>query len=183
MNHLLEFNEYNICDGCQYFDMSNLCDIYSAYENPIYSLIYKHTIEELIFISPKQYIYNIAKGFGNLSYDDALMHVNDDIVDKYVNAMKIGDKFPVGFYTDGSSGQEGRHRAVALMKLGIKIMPIIKRSYVTSTKIIKNEVEKIKNLSREELNQYYIDKGYNGITDLDWRELQSCIKHPERYFD
>lgn len=48
-------------------------------------------------------------------------------------------------------------------------------------KYIKNEVDKFKNFSREELNQYYIDKGYKGITDLDWSELQSYLKYPNRY--
>lgn len=181
MNHILEFKKYNFCDGCQYFDMDlSNSYMYPAYENPIYSLVYKRVVEELEFISPKQYIYKIARGFGNLSYDDALTPVNDKLVDKYVEDMKNGDKFPIGYYTDGSSEQEGRHRAVALIKLGVETMPIIKRYYVDK-KYIKNEVDKFKNFSREELNQYYIDKGYKGITDLDWSELQSYLKYPNRY--
>lgn len=181
MKHILEFKNYNFCDGCQYFDM-NLSNsyMYPAYENPIYSLIYKKVVEELEFISPKQYIYKIALGFGNLSYDDALAPVDYNLVDKYIEDMKKGDKFPIGFYTEGSSNQEGRHRAVALIKMGVETMPIIKR-YSVNTNYIKKEVDKIKDLSREELNQYYIDKGYNGISDLDWRELQSYLNYPDSY--
>ncbi|MBN1214187.1 MAG: hypothetical protein JXA99_01970 [Candidatus Lokiarchaeota archaeon] len=181
MNHILEFKKYNFCDGCQYFEMDlSKSYMYPAYENPIYSLVYKQTVEELEFISPKEYIYKIALGFGNLSYDDALLPVSDKLVNKYAEDMKNGDKFPIGYYTDGSSAQEGRHRALALMKLGVEIMPVIKRTNV-SKKYIQLEVELIKDFTREELNNYYISKGYNGITDLDWRELQSYLKYPERY--
>jgi hypothetical protein len=179
MKHLLLFESF--CDGCKYFDMNNIRRFYPAYENPVYSLLWKRTTEELIFINPKQYIYTVARNFGNLSYDDALMPVSDELVDKYVNAMKNGDKFPVGHYTTDRPDQEGRHRAVAMMKLGVDKMPIIKRTINIPKDYIKKEVEKIKDLSKEELNQYYINKGYLGITDLDWRELQAYIKYPERY--
>jgi hypothetical protein len=175
----LEFDKS--CDGCKYFDTASVKRYYSAYEYPIYSLVYKRTIEELTYINPKQYIYTIARNFGDLSYDDALIPVNDDLVDKYVEDMKKGDKFPVGFYTENSSSQEGRHRAVAMMKLGVNSMPIIKRTTNVSKNYIKAEVNKIKNLSREEVNQFYIDKRYLGITDLDWRELNSYLNHPNRY--
>ncbi len=117
MKHLLLFESF--CDGCKYFDMNNIRRFYPAYENPVYSLLWKRTTEELIFINPKQYIYTVARNFGNLSYDDALMPVSDELVDKYVNAMKNGDKFPVGHYTNDRPDQEGRHRAVAMMKLGV----------------------------------------------------------------
>jgi len=170
-----------ICDGCKYFDMKNIKNMYSAYENPIYSLLWKRTIEELTYISPTQYIYTVARNFGNLSYEDALIPINDKLVDKYVENMKNGDKFPVVFYTVNNSGQEGRHRAMAMIKLNVNLMPVIKRTINVSKNYINNEVEKIKNLSQEKLFQFYIDKGYNGITNLDWRELQSYLKYPNRY--
>jgi L-asparaginase/Glu-tRNA(Gln) amidotransferase subunit D len=37
--------------------------------------------------------------------------------------------------------------------------------------------EKYKGLSKEELNQIYINKGYNGITGLGWNDLQRFINH------
>lgn len=178
MKHLQVFD--NFCDGCKYFDMKYTPIYYPAYENPVYSLLWKQTSEELTYINPKQYIYTVARNFGQLSYEDALIPINDELVDKYVEDMKKGDKFPVGYYSVNSSLQEGRHRAIAMMKLGVDKMPIIKRTTNISKKDIKSEIEKIKDLSREELNQYYIDKGYLGITDLDWRELQSYIKYPNR---
>lgn len=179
MNHLQVFESF--CDGCKYFDMKSIRRFYPAYENPVYSLLWKKETEELIYINPKQYIYNIAKNFSQKSYEEALTCINDELVDKYVENMKNGDKFPVGFYTVNSSAQEGRHRAIAMIKLGVDKMPIIKRTTYISKNHIKSEVNKIKDLSKEELNQYYINKGYSGITDLDWRELQSYIKYPERY--
>jgi hypothetical protein len=67
-----------------------------------------------------------------------------------------------------------------MLQMGVKKMPIIKIKYV-SKKYVENVVNEIKNLTRDEVNQYFINKGYKGITDLDWRELQSYIKYPERY--
>jgi hypothetical protein len=165
------------CDGCKYFDMNNIGDIYSAYENPLYSLVYKRKIEELIYMSPKKYIYTIAHNFGGLSYEDALIPVSQEKVDKYVEAMKNGAKFPVGNYQENSSLQEGRHRAIALMKLGCDCMPVIKITIDVPNTYINEVVNELKDMSREEVNQYFIDKNYQGITDLDWRELDSYIKY------
>jgi hypothetical protein len=170
-------NNINNCDGCKYFDMNNIGNIYSAYENPLYSLVYKRKIEELIYMSPKQYIYTIAQNFGGLSYDDALIPVSQKKVDKYVEAMKNGAKFPVGNYQENSSLQEGRHRAVALIKLGCEKMPVIKIIQDVPNSYIDKVVDELKNMSREEVNQHFINKGYQGITDLDWSELHSYIKY------
>lgn len=49
------------CDGCKYFDIKSITRHYSAYEYPIYSLLWKRTIEELTYINPKQYIYTVAR--------------------------------------------------------------------------------------------------------------------------
>lgn len=165
------------CDGSKYFDMKNIGDIYSAYENPLYSLVYKRKIEELIFMSPKQYIYTIARNFGNISYEDTLLHINHDKINLYAEQMKKGAKFPVGNYQENSSLQEGRHRAVALMKLGCNCMPLIKITLDVPNSYINKVVNELKDMSREEVNQYFVDKNYQGITDLDWRELHSYIKY------
>jgi len=176
MKYLKYFEENNFCDGCQYFDMDSVMN-YPAYKNPLYSLLWKNIIEELDYINPKQYIYKVASNFGGLSYDDALIPVRDFIVDEYIKNMKNGDKFPIGYYTTNSSDQEGRHRAVALLKLGCDKMPIIKKTTNVSNDYKLKIVEEIKDMSRKEVNQYYINKGYRGITDLDWRELQNYLKY------
>lgn len=176
---ITDFKFFNDCDGCKYFDINNLTYYYPGYENPLYYLIYKKTIEELVFISPKEYIQQVAKGHHN-SYDRELDLVNQTLVDKYITDFKKGDKFPVGFYTEKGSSQEGRHRAIAMLQMGIKKIPIIKIQNI-SKKYIKDIVNEIKNLTYDEVNQYFINKGYNGITDLDWHELQSYIKYPDRY--
>jgi len=176
---ITDFKFFNDCDGCKYFDLNNLSDYYPGYENPLYYLVYKRTIEELVFIKPKEYIQRVAKGHNN-SYDEELEIVNQKLVDKYIVDLKKGDKFPVGFFTEKGSSQEGRHRAIAMLQMGVKKMPIIKIKYV-SKKYVENVVNEIKNLTRDEVNQYFINKGYKGITDLDWRELQSYIKYPDRY--
>jgi hypothetical protein len=165
------------CEGSKYFDMNNIGNDYSAYENPLYSLVYKRKIEELTYMSPKQYIYTIARNFGNLSYEDALSYINHDKVNLYAEQMKKGDKFPVGNYQENSSLQEGRHRAVALMKLGCNCMPVIKITLNVPNTYINKVVDELKDMNREEVNQYFIEKNYQGITDLDWSELHSYIKY------
>lgn len=161
------------CSCCQYFDFSGeqAGAYYGGLNNPIYYELEKGERNELKFISPEHYMRAIAKGF-MMSYDEAMKSnvINWNTVKKYAKAMKSGEKFPIGYYQMGSGNQEGRHRALAAMELGCDEMPV-----VVFSKVDYNEaqeiVEKYKDVSREQLNQIYIDKGYNGITDLDWRTL------------
>lgn len=175
MNHILEFNNYVECDGCQYFDFQSLKRYFPGYENPLYSLLWKKTIEELIYISPQEYIENIAKGF-KTTVDYQFNLINNKLVNKYIDDFKNGDKFPIIYYTENRSEQEGRHRAMAMLKMNIKKIPVIRKEYVSDI-YIKSIFNKIKNMNRDEVNQYFINKNYNGITDLDWRELKNYIEY------
>jgi hypothetical protein len=163
------------CDCCKYFDMESL-ERFGALENPIYYAINKREINQLVYISPKQYIYNIARGFG-LSYEDALGNAyNDEKAGEYANMMKNGSKAPIGYYVDNKADQEGRHRAAAAMKLNCDKIPVVKITKGLDENYVKNLVRNLKDLSREEINNQYLEQGYKGISDLDWRELQNYIK-------
>lgn len=171
-----ELNEITNCDCCNYFDMNSI-DNYGGFDKPIYYLINKREIHQLEYINPKQYIYVIARGFG-LTYDDAMGYAyNDDKANKYAEMMKSGSKAPIGYYVDGKSDQEGRHRASAAMKLGCNYIPVVKIEKDLNSNYVDTIVRELVGLSREEVNAIYKNKGYNGISDLDWRELNNYIKY------
>ena len=161
------------CGCCQYFDLNSI-NQYVEYDKPLYALVSKRRIGELKFVTPKQYIYNIAMGFGGLSYEDALNAYNADIGDKYVQAMKNGDKFPVGYYTVGDDRQEGRHRAMAAMKLGCGTIPVMAFSDVSKS-MFTAYLEFYQGKSFERLDGLYKSKGYRGITMLGYRDLQRLL--------
>jgi len=163
------------CECCKYFDMDTKSN-YGGIINPIYYMLSKGVMHELEYISPKQYIHNIARGFG-MSYEDALGSAyNDEKAIKYAEAMKNGDKFPIGYFVDGKPDQEGRHRASAAMIIGCKKIPVIKITNISSG-YAKSFVETYKDYNRDELNSLFKEKGYNGISDLDWREFKNYIEY------
>ena len=165
------------CDCCKYFDFtfSQAGGYFAGLLHPVYYAINKNETHTLTYITPEQYIRIISKGFG-LTYQEAIDSgaVNKETVLKYAKAMKSGEKFPIGWYRVNSSSQEGRHRALAAMELGCKSIPVVvfrDIDYEEKMQIVKHHM----NFSREELNNLYKENGYNGITDLDWRELNGFI--------
>jgi hypothetical protein len=163
------------CDCCKYFDMDDMSN-FGGMEHPIYFMIEKRYIFELIFMNPKQYIHTIAQGFG-VSYDDAMGGAySEERAKKYAEEMKGGAKFPIGYYVDGKGDQEGRHRAAAAMILGCKQIPVIKKVGISGD-YGRRFVEEYKDLSREELDTMFKEKGYHGISDLDWREFTNYINY------
>jgi len=168
------------CDCCTYFDFtfSQAGGNFGGLNHPLYYEFEKGERNEIKYISPKSYMTAIARGFG-MSYDSAMKSsaINWDTVKKYAQDMKNGDKFPIGWYKNSHSGaQEGRHRALAAMELGCESIPVVVISEVHSY-----EAEQIatqyKDLPRETVNRIYKDKGYHGISDLDWRTLRNYVEH------
>lgn len=176
-NELILENQHNICDGSKYFDFGGLNRLYTGYEHPIYYYINKRKIEKLEYIDPDVYLHVVSESM-NVTYDETMVNIIEPMkVKGYSKSMLDGDKFPIGYYTIGNSMQEGRHRAAALLELGCKCMPIIVIDDNVSNGDVIQTVNELKDLSREEVNQIYIDKGYVGITDTDWRELEIYIKY------
>jgi hypothetical protein len=173
---LNQLNSNLDCDCCKYFDMDSSKN-YGGLQNPLYFLINKREINEIEYINPKQYIYAIARGFG-ISYEDAMNGAyQDEKAIKYSEMMTSGSKAPIGFYVDGKPNQEGRHRAAAAMKLGCKIIPVVKIIDNLSNEHINSFVNTYKEYSREEMDTLFKEKGYHGISSLDWREFQNYIKY------
>jgi hypothetical protein len=173
-------NEYNApsdCDCCSYFDYNSLKNIYSGLEHPLYNIINKNKLYKLIYVSPKEYLIKVSNNF-KTSYDDMINSgiISQKLVDKYAEAMKNGDKFPIIYYTVNSSAQEGRHRALACLKLGCKLIPVVTISELNSKKIL-NMIIELKGLSFEEVDNYFKNLGYDGISDLDYRELNNFFKY------
>ncbi len=165
------------CDCCKYFDMeSAFLGRFGGMEHPIYFMLDKDEIHELEYINPKQYIHNIARGFG-LSYDDALGGAyNEEKARKFAERAKGGSKIPIGYYVDNKPDQEGRHRAMAAMMLGCSYMPVVKIEKI-SRNFGKRFVEEYKDYNFEQMNQMFKEKGYKGISDLDWRTFKRYIEY------
>jgi len=177
MNKLIKIYEEVLreCDGCQYFDVSSIYK-YVEFDKPLYALVYKRRMGKLLYVTPKEYIYKIAMGFGGLSYNDTLQAYNDKLGDKYAKAMKNGNKFPIGYYTLGSGMQEGRHRAMAAMKLGVNKIPIIEFSNINRDKFIEY-IKSFRGKSFEDLKQVFINNGAKEITMLGYNDLKRFIEY------
>lgn len=177
----LLFNEVSAkspCDCCQYFDwtFSQAGGYYGGLTNPLYYEIQKQERHEIRYITPEKYMREISKGF-HISYEEGMNSnaINWDKVKKYAEDMKGGAKFPIGFYKANGS-QEGRHRALALMQIGCQEMPVVLMTNLNRDDVLEI-VNNLKDLPREKIDQIYKSKGYDGITDLDWRELHNYIKY------
>jgi len=166
----------NAEDCTNFFDLNSL-DKYVEFDKPLYSIVAKRRTGKLIYLSPKQYIYRIAHGFGGLSYEDAMRAVNTELVDKYAEDMKNGDKFPVGYFTEDNANQEGRHRALAAMKLGCQKIPVIQFTNLDNNQF-KKVINHFKDMDFDELNELFINMGFeNGISQLGWGDLQRYITY------
>jgi len=171
-------NEAEQMDCNDFFDFNSL-NQHVEFDKPLYSMIAKRRTAKLVYVSPKQYIYKIAQGFGGLSYDDVVSSgaVIQSNIDKYAEAMKSGAKFPIGYYTKDGDQQEGRHRALAAMKLGCDKIPVIQFIKI-SDKEFSNIVNKLKGKSFDELDTLFKKIGFqNGITRLGYNDLQRYVEY------
>lgn len=165
-------SEQSTCDCCHHFEMDNI----PMMDNLLYFLIDKGVLHELVYISPKEYLLRISKGFKQ-SYEETMGSAYDDnLANKYAKSMAAGDKFPVGYYRDNRPDQEGRHRAAAAMKLGCQKIPVIKITNVTQD-YIRDFVISNKSATDDDLNNLVKAKGGEEITDLDLRAFRNYIEY------
>jgi hypothetical protein len=167
-------------DNCKdFFDLESI-NRYVEFDKPLYSIVAKRKTAELKYMSPKQYIYAIARNFGGLSYDDVISSgaVRPESIKEYAKAMKKGDKFPVPYYTEGEGLQEGRHRALAAMSLGCQEIPVIEFRKIDN-KEFGEFVEKFKDFSFDGLNSYFFNYlGFkNGISKLGFYDLKRYVDY------
>lgn len=162
-------------DCTNFFDLNSILN-YVEFDKPLYSMIAKRKTAKFIYMSPKQYIYKIASNWG-LSYEDTLIQVMDSKVDKYAEMMKSGSKAPVGYFRRNHEGQEGRHRALAAMKLGCKSIPVIEFIDISDNEF-KNIINKFKGKSFEELDGIFKKIGFkNGISQLGFNSLNNYVNY------
>jgi hypothetical protein len=85
----------------------------------------KGKIGTIQYMPPDVYIEKCAYDIFNSTVEKTLRGINDINIDKYAEQMKNGEKFdlPVLDYADKT--QEGRHRALAMKKLGVDLMPVL----------------------------------------------------------
>lgn len=75
-------------------------------------------------MSPREYLQRITyQSFGS-TWGRVLQSVDTKNVMKYADMMASGVKFDMPSMTVGEAKQEGRHRAMAAMLLGIKTIPV-----------------------------------------------------------
>jgi len=179
VNTYNQLNENKEIDCSSFFDIDKIYVDYVEFDKPLYSMMYKRKTAKLHYMSPKQYIHNIARNFG-VSYDDTVNYDTNVIknnVFKYAEAMKKGNKFPVPYYNTDNDYQEGRHRALAAIENGCTLIPVIEFSKISDEDVTKWAYE-FKDKSFEELDEIFIDMGFkNGITGLGYGDLNRYIRY------
>lgn len=163
------------CDCCNYFDFETIFQQYNCIEKPLYFLIYKGTQCRLITMSPDSYLKESAKSM-NLDYDTFTNEYSYELVIQYKNNMENGAKFPIPFYSINTGKQEGRHRALAAKRLKCNSIPIVEIKEL-NPKEIKSWVEFFKEMSEQQINQYFQDEfNLYGITKLGLSDLNRKIE-------
>ncbi len=96
-------------------------------QNPEYFRDAKGLESELGTMSPKEYIQRVSDSFGK-PVDVITGQRDPELVDKYAQKMKDGEKFPILTldYSRGSRvSQEGIHRSMAAIKIGLIEVPVL----------------------------------------------------------
>lgn len=174
MEYIKKFESfYNMLNP---FDMGDIYN-YVEFNYPLYCILSKNRSANLLMMSPKRYFEIISKNF-NMSYEDTISSgaVSKDLYMKYAEDMKNGDKFPLPYYRKGTSLQEGRHRVLACMELGIKEIPVIEFFELTYDEV-KEIAYYLKDKTDAEIKKYLLSKGFDNFTSLDKRELSNVLKY------
>lgn len=94
--------------------------------NPEYFKKNKRKKIKLVYMTPREYLEETAKGF-EIPYETNLKNIEVELAREYAEKMIEGDVFPTPYidYTTVMFLQEGRHRAYAAMLLGKKKIPVL----------------------------------------------------------
>ena len=80
---------------------------------------------KIVEMSPKEYLERCAyQIFGEGTLESQIGSVDLKNVNKYADAMELGDQFPIPYLNFVSENQEGRHRALAAMMNGYEKIPV-----------------------------------------------------------
>lgn len=74
----------------------------------------KNLTGDIVMMTPQEYFEECTEIFGDtLTVDDLIRQRSDESLDKYIEAMRNGDVFPLCFINYADRGQEGLHRMLA----------------------------------------------------------------------
>lgn len=95
----------------------------SIKKKPEYHAREKGLVASTEYLTPGQYLVRGAKALG-VTVKEFRAAAFDKTVDKYAKAMAKGDVFPALSIEAAKGYQEGRHRAMAAEKIGVKKIPV-----------------------------------------------------------
>jgi hypothetical protein len=156
------------------FDMNQIYD-HVEFKHPLYSILSKDRSAILKYMNPKEYIKYVGENLG-LTYQETIDSnaVSIEKARKYAQDMLSGDKFPIPYIVRDSSSQEGRHRAIAAIEIGIDKIPVIE-FFNLSYDEVKNIAYSLKDKQDSVVKDFLIKRGFNNFTDLDKRELKNIF--------
>lgn len=134
-------------------------------KDPEYMAKKKGMVGKIEWMSPEDYIERCVRGFKSIGEPGEVQRGrNPDLIKKYAQDMKKGDKFPMlELDYRGGFGQEGLHRAMAAKAIGVEKVPVF------VTKESPEFAEKRNAERRAEMNRIK-----SQLTDFD-KERQSSV--------
>lgn len=147
-------------------DYDNLID--NKFDN--IAIDYKNMDWDIEYMSPEDYIRMVAKQQGT-TYEQQFSYIRQDKVEELKDLISKGTKLYMPFINNvkGEISQEGRHRAIAAMKMGIKKIPVLVINPIDTSGSGGNLSSKIgvwDDLSKGEYGKFYVSYDFSGG---DWK--------------
>jgi hypothetical protein len=168
-----------------YFKDKTAVPDFDALKNGLYDELpsqYQKMEAFVQFMDADQYLNECARMQGT-TYDQQLSYINQDKVTKYVQAMREGQKFNMGYLDYVNSQQEGRHRIVAAGKLGQTRMPvlIIDKKEAEGNEGLESKVGVWGDLQKTENGNFLVTYDLSKYSDMD-KLLTAFSKTYDEYF-
>lgn len=80
---------------------------------------------EIVYMTPQEYIRRLGTDIFHCSYERVMRGVDHDNVQNIMDKMSSGTKYNLPILDLANETQEGRHRALAADKLGVKKIPVL----------------------------------------------------------
>lgn len=175
MIYLKEYKNYNNCD---YFgDKTGISFYDTAFDLPLYYFLEKHVKVKIEYMSPDDFLRKISSK--TFSYEAQIEYLKssqknvDSLKKKMQDDIKID--MPHILYTERSIEHEGRHRSMAAKQLGCEKMPVSIFKMITMEDK-KKFLSKHANDSFDDLNEYFKNLGFKGISDLGYRTFERQVE-------
>ena len=183
MKHLKKYIKYEKIEenhsSCNYFgDKFEVSPYDDVFRLPLYFYVYKYMTGKIVYMTPDEFLEKLS--WKDFPYEEQVKMLEDhsDHVNKLVNLMKSGEKFPIPYLicdVNGYCDHEGRHRSWAAKKLGCKKIPVGVFQRLTRKDVL-NFVKEHGEKSFEEINDLFKNMGFNGITNLGYNDMKRFYK-------